>query len=219
MSISRTFLLCGAAAGPLYVVVGAIEALTRRGFDPLRQDLSLLSNGSLGWIHILLFILSGILTICGAAGARRVMAGGRGRVWAPLLLGLYGIGLIGAGIFTADPAFGFPPGTPPDAHTVSWHGMLHLICGAVGFVGLIAACFVFARRFSGLKRPGWTAFSIVTGALLLLSFMGITTASQQHGAALVTVIMAFTVAVVLSWTWLSSVMISLNADLLSAGGD
>ena len=47
----------------------------------------------------------------------------------------------------ADPGLGFPPGTPADASTLSWHGMVHLIVGTVSFLSLIAACFVFARRF------------------------------------------------------------------------
>ena len=37
---------------------------------------------------------------------------GRGRTWVPILLGMYAVGLICAGFFTADPAFGSPPGTP-----------------------------------------------------------------------------------------------------------
>jgi hypothetical protein len=50
---------------------------------------------------------------------------------------LYGLGLIGAGFFRADPALGFPPGLPADAYgTISWHGMMHFVVGAIGFFGL-----------------------------------------------------------------------------------
>ena len=34
--------------------------------------------------------------------------------------------LIAAGVFRADPALGFPVGTPADAREVSWHGLAHL---------------------------------------------------------------------------------------------
>src|SRR5579884_855270 len=71
----RALLYCGVAAGPIYIIVGAIEAFTRPGFDPTRHDLSLLSNGNLGWIHISLFVLTGLLTIAGAVGMRRVLVG------------------------------------------------------------------------------------------------------------------------------------------------
>src|SRR5215469_16332512 len=56
---TRALLLAGAIAGPLYLVVGLIEAFTRPGFDIRRHDLSLLANGDLGWIHVTLLIVSG----------------------------------------------------------------------------------------------------------------------------------------------------------------
>ena len=74
--LTRVLLLCGVVAGPLYVIVGVIEMLTRPGFDPTRHDLSLMSNGDWGWIHVSLLILTGLLTIAGAVGMRRVLRGG-----------------------------------------------------------------------------------------------------------------------------------------------
>jgi len=47
-----------------------------------------------------------------AAGVRRALAGGRGATWGAGLLAAYGLGLVGAGIFVADPMNGFPAGTP-----------------------------------------------------------------------------------------------------------
>ena len=201
--LTRVLLLCGVVAGPLYVIVGAIEMLTRPGFDPTRHDLSLMSNGDWGWIHISLLILTGLLTIAGAVGMRRVLRGGRGGTWGPLLLGIYGLGLIGAGFFTADPALGFPPGTPANAHAVSWHGLLHFICGGIGFLGLIAACFVFARRFAAQRQRGWVAYSVATGVIYLAAFAGIAVGSNSVGVIMTIVILAFSVAVVLGWAWVS----------------
>ena len=48
--LTRALLICGLIAGPFYIVVGLIQALTRPGFDLMRHDLSLLANGDLGWI-------------------------------------------------------------------------------------------------------------------------------------------------------------------------
>src|SRR5262249_47004104 len=128
---TRVLLICGLIAGPFYIVVGLIQAFTRPGFDILRHDLSLLANGDLGWIQITNLVLTGLLVVAFAFGVRQALTAGRSRTWGPILLGIYGLGLIGAGFFTADPAFGFPPGTPADAHAISWHGLLHFICGGV----------------------------------------------------------------------------------------
>ena len=70
MELTRTLLTCGIAAGPLYVALGALQILIRPGFDPTRHDLSLMSNGDLGWIQIANFIITGLLVIAGAIGIR-----------------------------------------------------------------------------------------------------------------------------------------------------
>jgi hypothetical protein len=202
--LTRALLSCGVAAGPIYIIVGAIEAFTRPGFDPTRHDLSLLSNGNLGWIHISLFVLTGLMTIAGAVGMRQVLIGSRGGTWGPLLVGIYGLGLIGAGFFVADPALGFPPGTPANAHAVSWHGLMHFVSGGIGFIGLIAACFVFARSFAVQRQRGWAIYSAATGVFFFAAFVGIATGSNSSGAIATFVILAFTVAVVIGWAWISA---------------
>src|SRR5947209_20498860 len=216
--LTRVLLLCGVVAGPLYVIVGAIEMLTRPGFDPTRHDLSLMSNGDWGWIHISLLILTGLLTIAGAVGMRRVLRGGRGGTWGPLLLGIYGLGLIGAGFFTADPALGFPPGTPANAHAVSWHGVLHFVSGGIGFLGLIAACFVFARRFAAQRLRGWAVDSVASGVFFFAAFVGIAVESNSVGAIATFVILAFSIAVVISWAWVSAMAAKLLIEYPSAKG-
>lgn len=197
---TRVLLACALVAGPLYVVVGAIEALARPEFDPTRHDLSLLANGRWGWVHIALLVLTGLLTMAGAVGMRRALRGGRGGTWGPLLVGLYGFGLIGAGVFVADPMNGFPPGLPADAYgNVSLHGLLHFVCGGVGFLGLIAACFVFARRFASLGERGWAAYSVATGVIFFVAFFGIASGSKGPASA------AFAVAGVIAWVWISAI--------------
>ena len=46
--LTERLLACGIAAGPLFLVVWAIQAFTRDGFDPARHPISLLSLGDLG---------------------------------------------------------------------------------------------------------------------------------------------------------------------------
>jgi len=142
----RNLLYCGIVAGPLFIAASLIQAFTRTGFDLARHPLSLLSLGSLGWVQIVNFVVSGILYVLGAVGQRAALRQSRGGTWGPLFVGLSGIGLIIAGIFTADPGAGFPPGAPAGAPTMSWHGLLHEIGFMLSYVGAIGACAVFARR-------------------------------------------------------------------------
>ena len=194
--LTRVLLICGLIAGPFYLVVGLIQALTRPGFDLLRHDLSLLANGSLGWIQITNLVLTGVLVGAFAIGLRRALPAGPGRTWGPILLGVYGLGLIGAGFFTADPAFGFPPGTSANAHAISWHGLLHIITAGIGFLALIAACFVLARRFASRRERGWAAFSLATGVVFFAAFAGVATGSGQSWS-----VIGFWIGIVCAWAW------------------
>ncbi len=210
--LTRALLACGVVAGPFYIVVGVLQLFIRPGFDITRHMLSLLANGDLGWIQITNFEVSGLLTIVGAIGIRQVLRGGSGGTWGPWLLALYGLGLMAAGIFRADPALGFPPGTPADANAVSWHGLLHLISASVGFLGLIAACFVFARRFGTLKQRGWAVYSVVTGVLFFAALAGI--ASGSKGPTTVT----FAIGVAIGWAWISALAARLLSEHPAAKG-
>lgn len=197
IKVTRSLLIAGVIAGPIYLVVGLAQALTRSGFDITRHALSLLSNGDLGWIQVTNFLVSGLLVIAGAVGMRRALEG-KGKTWGTLLIGVYGLSLIGAGIFKADPAMGFPIGTPEGATTMSTHGLLHFMTGGIGFLALIAACFVFARRFATLGQKGWAAYSIITGVIFFASFIGIASGSGNDW-----IILGFWIGVVLAWTWIS----------------
>ena len=192
---STGLLLCGVLVGPIYVITGLAQALTREGFDMKKHALSQLSNGRLGWIQIANFLISGILVIAGAFGLRKILKGSRAGTWGPLLLGVYGLGLIGAAIFIADPGNGFPPGvTAPK--TISTSGLLHFVFGGVGFYALIAAGFVFARRFRGLKQNGWAAYCIITAVGFLLSFGLIASGSKSSA-----ILLQFYFAVLWVWIW------------------
>src|SRR5947207_12771822 len=207
--VTRSLLGYGVLAGPLYVTVSLAQALTRDGFDLTRHAWSLLSNGSLGWIQIANFVVTGLMTVAAAVGLRRVLTSaallvrpecrattpGRARTWVPVLVAAYGASLVGAGIFRADPAQGIPAGTP-ESTAISWHGMLHFAIGGIGFFCLIVACFVLGGRFAREGRTGLAWFSRITGAAFLAGFAGI--ASGSHGPTT----LAFVAAVLTVCTWL-----------------
>ncbi|NRQ39862.1 DUF998 domain-containing protein [Nonomuraea sp. NN258] len=164
---ARTLLTCGVVAGPLFVLVVLVQDYTRPGFDPRRHPLSLLSLGDLGWVQIANFMITGVLFAASAAGLRRALAAGPGHTWGPLLIGLYGMGLVGAGVFVSDPAFGYPAGAPAGLPgTTSAHYVLHGVSFGVVLVSLIGACFVFARRFAAQGARGWALYCAATGVAL-----------------------------------------------------
>src|SRR6185436_15903476 len=109
----------------------------------------------------------------------------------PALIAAYGVSLVGAGIFRADPAQGFPVGTP-ETTPISWHGTLHFVVGGVGFICLIVACFVLAGRFRREARRALASFSLITGV-------------------------AFLAAVGLVWAWLAAVCIHFYRTLADTG--
>src|SRR5258708_11910472 len=83
-SRSRALLVCGVVAGPLFAVVGLVQAFTRPGFDLRRHALSMLENGDLGWIQISSFILTGLLFVSGDFGMSPVIRVGLGGTWMPV---------------------------------------------------------------------------------------------------------------------------------------
>lgn len=206
-NVTRSLLGYGVLAGPFYVVASLIEATTRSGFDLTRHSWSLLENGSLGWIHRLVLGLAGLMVLAAAVGLWRVLRGGVGARAVPILVGGYGAGMVAAGIFTADPTDGFPPGTPAGQGTVSWHGLLHLASGGVGFLCLVAACMVLARRFAKAGEGRWSAVTAVVGVVFLAAFVGI-----ASGGASRALVIAFTVAILITWTWFSTLHVRLYRD-------
>jgi hypothetical membrane protein len=195
-AVTRSLLGYGAVAGPLYVGVSVGLGLARDGFDFGRHGWSLLANGPYGWVQSLNFVLTGLCVLAFAAGLARAGAGH----WAPRLVGVYGASLVAAAAFRADPALGFPAGTPQDA-PVSWHGTLHFAAGGIGFLCLVAGCLVLGRRYAAAGRRGLAAFSRVTGIAFLAGFAGI--ASGSAGPT----VPAFTAAVVLVWAYLAAVAV------------
>jgi hypothetical protein len=141
-------------------------------------------------------------------GVRRAMASR----WAPRLLGIYGAGLMAAGLLRADPADGFGPGAPAGKAThISWHGYGHLISASIGFIALIAACFVVARYFSRRGRRGMAIYSRVTGVAFLAGFAGVTTGSSSSA-----IVLPFYAVVLAAFTWLAVVSIRLYRDVAIA---
>ena len=195
----RQALVAGAVAGPLYVCVGTLEAVLRRGFDIRVHSLSLLANGSTGWIHSTMMVTTGLLTVIGALGLGAVQRASR-RSYAMITgLVVYGLGIATAGLLRADPADGFPLGTPAGPAAVTASGIGHLVAGGIGFLGLIVACLACARRAAHTGDRAWAAWSAAIGVYYLVAFAGI-----ASGTGIPAINIAFTVAVALGWGWVTA---------------
>lgn len=204
-------LWCGAAAGPLYLVIGFVHASLRPGFDMTRHALSLLSLGDLGWIQIANFIGTGTLVMLGAVGARRVLHAGRGRTWVPILLGAWGMALVASGVFVADPSPDFPPGHAQTTNGFSTTGLLHFVSGAIGFYALAGAALVLARRYWAEDRKGRSLYSAASATGFLLAFGAI-----ASGEPSVAVMLTFYAAVAWIWLWHTTVFVDLRRAALAA---
>ncbi len=164
---NRVLLICGAIAGPLFVITFLLEQAIHPGYSPLRNSISALALGSqYGWIQPLNFIIAGLLTMAFAVGVRRVAQSGRAAKSGPLLIGLWAFGLIVSGVFITDPDITYPPGTPY-AVPVTTHGALHNLGAGIGFTALVVACVAFARRFAALRERGWASYSMLSGVVIL----------------------------------------------------
>ena len=99
-------LLCGVIGPLLFILVFLIEGATRPGYSAWRTDVSYLALSNQGWEQIANFIVCGSLCIAFAVGLWQIWRTGRASVWGPLLIGLFGLGLLIAGVFVTDPGGG-----------------------------------------------------------------------------------------------------------------
>jgi Protein of unknown function (DUF998) len=176
-------LTAGIMAGPFFIVVSLLQAFTREGFDMVRHPASLLSLGDWGWIQIANFVLSGLLFIALAIGLREVLTSGVGSRWVSILFIIVGVAMIGGGVFLADPSLGFPPGAPEGVpKEMSWHALVHGFAPIFGFLALIAALFILARRFGSQGQRTWMWVTIFVGVLtFVLSSLSSLTGDWETG--------------------------------------
>jgi hypothetical protein len=195
-STTRALLACGAVAGPIYVAVTIAQALTRDGFDLRQHRFTLLTAGDLGWIHQSNMLLVGALTVLLAVGVRRTMQTGRGAVWGPRLLGLFGLAYVIGGLLAADPVAGFPLGTTPEMVQATWQGAVQNASRGVSTALLIAASLVIARWFAA---EGRRSFAWLYGAGIPLLFAALTAVGFAIGGNRIG--LAFLVT---PWIWVTA---------------
>jgi uncharacterized protein DUF998 len=95
----------------------------------------------------------------------------------------YGLSLVVAGVFRADPGRGFPAGTP-ETVPLSTSGLIHFAAGGVGFISLVIAC--------------WRAGSRVVGTLFALGYVALVA-----GGGAAWSLLTFTAAVIMVSVWIT----------------
>jgi hypothetical protein len=169
----------------------------------LRDPISSLSIGKLGWTQTANFIVTGLLTLAFALGLRRRLSSDGGSTWGPLLISVIAIGFLGAGVFVGDPVNGFPPGTFDVPLRYSVPSRLHLLFSFFVFLGWPIACFVFSRLFTRLGARSWANYSAVTGIACMVMFL-VTIESVSHPEASVNHAGLFQrLTLTMGWTWLT----------------
>jgi hypothetical membrane protein len=201
VTATRTLLNSGVAAGPVFLLIFVIQILVRPEFRFARSQPSILSIGPLGWIQLTNLVLGGLLVFAGALGIRRVLRESKGGFWGRLLLEVFGIGQVGVGIFVVDPV------RSPTNMTL--HGTMHIVCGAISFVALMAACFVFVRTFFFRKQKAWAMFCTMTGLMFLIGFLSAARTGQDSTTSIQ---LFLNLLFSLGWIWVSSI----SAQVLSS---
>ncbi len=161
-------------AGPL---VGAAALVALHFVRPDVNDTDLISAyavGPYGWLMVAAFLALGIGALAVALGLRRAITPSRWSLVGSLLVGLFGVGFVLAGIF--------PVGGCRDVECVARFesdtnlpitaaAMAHGVGALLGILLLIAGMFVLARAFK--RDPRWQSFrrwTLVLGPAALLQF-------------------------------------------------
>ena len=186
VSVPRGLLLWltyGSLAPVLFTAVYLIEGATRPGYDGWRRSISALSLGPGGWLQQANFVFLGVNVLCMAVVWRRVLAGGIGAAWYPIMRGLEGLSLVVIGIFSTDPEPGYPPGSAPVQPFSTVHGIIHFACLFAIILAMMVGLFIMARRFwQDAHWRGWVLYSVIS-ALLINLFIALFGVANGHDFA------------------------------------
>lgn len=147
-----------------FFIVTTVQGMLRADFDAWHQAVSALSLGPGGWMQSLNLICFGVVLTMSALVWRRILFGGVGAVWYPLLTVAAGCSFVLVGIIPQDPAPGYDPANLSlTAPTPS--GLLHLLFAAVAALCSVGGLFVMAKRFAG--DAAWHQWIVYTRAIAI----------------------------------------------------
>ena len=151
----------------LFIILSAVQAISRPGYDSAQQSLSALSLGPFGWLQQLNFVVFGTLLLASAPAWRVLLSGARGAGSYPVLTAVSGISLILAGLVPQDPAPGYDP-MGLDLAGPTLPGLVHIAVAGVMVIASTAGLLVLGRHFA--DNPdwrGWTLYCWVCAILIV----------------------------------------------------
>jgi hypothetical protein len=131
--------------------------------------------GRYGYLQTAAFFAAGLGTLALAVGVREATNGSWGTRLGSALVGLYGVGLILAGILPTDEID--PAGRVVSPTSV---GTMHMVVSALAFVFVIAGMFVLLRTFK--RNARWQALWLWSLVLALATLIGVIVAAPSEGA-------------------------------------
>ena len=153
--MTETLLIVGVAAAVTFVAVLLVEGALRPGYNPAYHTGSALSLGERGWVQVANFLQLGVAMFAFAVGVQQRLNGLVGAV----LIAIFGLGAIVAGVFRMDPMRGYPPGTARGTPAkLTWRHQVHDAAGPVMFLAICGACLAVAGRLEG----PWQLYSVLT---------------------------------------------------------
>ncbi len=205
---TRLLLTGGAIGGPLFVAVFTLEGVRREGYEPLREPVSALALGERGWVQRTSFIATGVLMLACSRGLGRLPADHPAASrWGARLLGLYAIGLVGAGVFVTDPVeYGAPEaGTPMEP---SRRGMLHGLFSLQVFAALGMAALTYGLRFARTGKPTGAVISALTGVLVPGGLVVFGQALSRNGGLRPVAGLIQRLAILAGWSWVTALALA-----------
>ena len=216
---TRLLIACGAIGPPLFILVFLIEGATRPGYSAWRDFVSDLSLSDQGWMQDTNFIVCGLFSLAFTVGLRLVLRTGKSSVGGPLLLALFSLGLMVAGLFPTDPNLGYPPGSPTNVHQ-TLHGTVHGVSGLVVFFSIGLASLVMARRFAGDPHwKGWAAYSILTGLVVIVCFVATSATSVLDMTGVLPNAptgLIQRIGIIVGWGWIALLALRLLSQMRSS---
>ncbi len=198
MTLVQIFLWCGVLIAPVFISIFLLEGWMRPDYQPLRQAVSALSIGPRGWIQRANFFITAALALGYMLGLWLTQHGLA--LADPILVGIFGVGLLGAGRYVTDRTGIHTLQASPKQRSRS--GVLHDLFSLPVFAALLIDCMVRTYLFSVSSEYWWALYSFVSGLLLLVFFFlaGAGFAGRHRFGGLMQ-----RISIISGWVWLSVV--------------